>query len=44
MYFHRGLEKPLQGAFKHFPAVFVTGSRQTGKSTLLQYVLKEYIM
>jgi len=42
MYFHRGLEKPLQEALKHFPAVLVTGSRQTGKSTLLQYVLKEY--
>jgi predicted AAA+ superfamily ATPase len=42
MYFHRNLEKPLKEALGHFPVVLITGSRQAGKSTLLQHILKGY--
>lgn len=42
MYIHRHLEKPLREALQHFPAVLITGCRQSGKSTLLQHVLKNY--
>jgi predicted AAA+ superfamily ATPase len=42
IYFHREIEKPLAAALKHFPAVLVTGARQTGKSTLLKESLKTY--
>ena len=41
-YCHRNIEKPLLDALKHFPAVLVTGARQTGKSTLLKESLKTY--
>lgn len=42
MYLHRKLEKPLKEALKQFPVVLITGSRQAGKSTLLQHTLKGY--
>ena len=42
MYIHRNLQKILLEALHHFPVVLVTGSRQAGKSTLLQHMLKEY--
>ncbi len=42
MYLHRHLEKPIREALKQFPAVLITGCRQSGKSTLLQHILKEY--
>jgi predicted AAA+ superfamily ATPase len=42
MYLHRKLEQPLKEALKQFPVVLVTGSRQAGKSTLLQHTLKGY--
>lgn len=35
-YIHRSLEKELKKAAKHFPAIVITGPRQTGKSTLLK--------
>ncbi len=35
-YIYRTLEEDLKKAANHFPAVVVTGSRQTGKSTLLK--------
>lgn len=42
MYLHRQLEKPLKEALRQFPVVLVTGSRQSGKSTLLQHTLKGF--
>lgn len=42
MYLHRHLEKPLLEALRHFPATLITGCRQSGKSTLLQHILKGY--
>lgn len=38
MYIERLLEKTLKEASKTFPAVFVTGPRQAGKTTLVQKV------
>ena len=35
-YIHRVIEKVLKDRVKHFPAVGLTGPRQSGKSTLLQ--------
>ncbi len=39
MYLHRLLEPTLTRAARTFPAVVVTGPRQSGKSTLLRHVL-----
>ena len=39
MYIHRLLEKTLGEAIKSFPAVLITGSRQSGKTTLVREVL-----
>ena len=39
MYLSRHIEKSLREAVKQFPAVALSGSRQTGKSTLLKEVL-----
>ena len=38
-YIHRSLEPVLASALKQFPAIAVTGPRQSGKSTLLQQSL-----
>lgn len=37
----RLLEEPLEKALKTFPVVVVTGTRQSGKSTLVQHVQKD---
>ncbi|MCL5260177.1 MAG: ATP-binding protein [Gammaproteobacteria bacterium] len=41
-YFHRIIEAELKKALKEFPVVALTGPRQTGKSTLLQNIFKDY--
>ncbi len=40
-YVHRSIESVLKNLLKQFPAVAVTGPRQSGKSTLLQKSLPE---
>lgn len=42
IYFNRQLEDRFKRALKQFPVCLVTGSRQTGKSTLLMHALKGY--
>lgn len=42
MYTHRIAEKSLRRYLKAFPAVGITGPRQSGKSTLLRHVLPDY--
>ena len=37
-YIHRTIEAKLDEMYGKFPAILVTGSRQSGKSTLLQYI------
>lgn len=37
-YIHRTIEKKLDEMYGNFPAILITGSRQTGKSTVLQYI------
>lgn len=41
-YIHRTLEPVLLKAVKQFPALVLTGPRQTGKSTLLKQLFPEY--
>ena len=41
-YIHRTLEKSLLSAVQQFPAVVLTGPRQTGKSTLLKQLFPTY--
>ena len=41
-YYKRELESLLKKALKQFPVILITGARQTGKSTLLQHLLKKY--
>lgn len=41
-YIHRTLEPVLLKAVKQFPAIVLTGPRQTGKSTLLKQLFPEY--
>ena len=41
-YVHRKIEGILQKAVREFPVVALTGPRQTGKSTLLKKLFKEY--
>lgn len=36
------MEKKILMASKNFPVIAVTGARQTGKSTMLQHLFKEY--
>ncbi|MBO4777506.1 MAG: AAA family ATPase, partial [Bacteroidales bacterium] len=38
----RELEKQLIDAVEQYPVVFVTGPRQSGKSTLLKYLFSDY--
>ena len=40
-YIKRDLELLLKKAFKQFPAVIITGARQSGKSTLVKHVFPE---
>ena len=37
-YIHRTIEKKLEEMDGNFPSILVTGSRQSGKSTVLQYL------
>ena len=37
-YIHRTIETKLDEMYGNFPAILVTGSRQSGKSTVLQYI------
>ena len=39
MYIARELTKPFKSALQEFPAVLITGPRQSGKSTFVQHVL-----
>ncbi len=41
-YVHRKIESLLRKALSEFPAVVITGARQTGKSTMLKTILPEY--
>ena len=42
VYYHRQLEPRLNQALKQFPAVVVTGGRQSGKSTMLQKAFPDF--
>lgn len=37
-YINRSIESKLKSMYGNFPAILVTGSRQSGKSTVLQYI------
>ncbi len=37
-YIHRTIENKLDEMYGNFPAILITGSRQSGKSTVLQYI------
>jgi len=41
-YIHRAIEKELKAAASEFPAVVLTGPRQTGKSTLLRKIFPKH--
>ncbi|WP_141267101.1 ATP-binding protein [Thermodesulfovibrio sp. Kuro-1] len=43
MLFHRIISSKLSTAMRHFPAVFLTGARQVGKSTLALSMFKNYV-
>jgi predicted AAA+ superfamily ATPase len=42
VYYERGISSSLRRLAKHFPAVVVTGARQSGKTTLLQTTFPAY--
>ncbi len=37
-YIHRTIENKLEEMYNNFPAILITGARQSGKSTVLQYI------
>lgn len=37
-YIHRTIENKLEEMYGNFPSILITGSRQSGKSTVLQYI------
>ena len=37
-YIHRTIENKLEEMYDNFPSILITGSRQSGKSTVLQYI------
>ena len=39
-YIHRTTENKLEQMYDNFPAILITGARQSGKSTVLQYLTK----
>ena len=41
MYIPRKLKKTFQSALRHFPAVLITGPRQSGKTTFLKHETKD---
>ena len=41
MYIPRDLTKVYQSTIKQFPAVLITGPRQSGKSTFLKYISRD---
>lgn len=43
MLFHRIISSKLSTAMRYFPAVFLTGARQVGKSTLALSMFKNYV-
>lgn len=40
--YHRDISERLQRLVKHFPAIVLTGARQTGKTTLLRHLFPNY--
>ena len=40
-YIHRTIEAKLNEMYGNFPSILVTGSRQSGKSTVLQYITND---
>lgn len=40
-YIHRTIETKLDEMYGNFPSILITGSRQSGKSTVLQYISKQ---
>ena len=41
MYVQRKLKKTFHNALRHFPAVLITGPRQSGKTTFLKHETKD---
>jgi len=37
-YIHRTIESKIEEMYDNFPSILITGSRQSGKSTVLQYI------
>lgn len=42
LYYHRQIEKKLHAALDQFPALALTGARQSGKSTLLRHTFPQF--
>ena len=40
-YIHRTIELKLEEMYGNFPSILVTGARQSGKSTVLQYLAEK---
>ncbi len=40
-YIHRTIESKLEEMYGNFPAILITGARQSGKSTVLQYIASQ---